>query len=220
MNRFSSILIATMFTMFVHDLFGQSVKHGKADFMIHYDLLSLLGDQISTSMGVSLGVEWGTGSGKSVQASLLYIFHCASCGKPYTTIETASTRGFRVSAGYRFYLFTAKGPLSGFHTGPAVEFQYTAYEMDETYDNGIPNTYRVYRNLMAAHAMAGYQLRVAGPLFLDPEIGLGFRYISSRNEDRKSPGSGQHEFPYDKDFESGHKWFPSIQLSIKLGIKL
>ncbi len=68
--------------------------------------------------------------------------------------------------------------------------------------------------------MAGYQLRIAGPLYFDPSAGLGIRYISSRNENKLGSDSGQHEYPYNKNYESGAQWFPSFDISIKIGLKL
>jgi len=219
MKKFSTIIITAIFSLHVLTLSGQA-ESAKPGFTAWYDLMSLLGDQVSNSTGIGIGAEVATWPGQGLEAGLMYIFHCASCGKPYTSITTDDMRGYRISAAYRFYVFQSKTPMSGFHLGPAAEYQHTAYEMDETYGGGIPNTYRVYRNLVAAHAMAGYRIRVAGPLYLDPELGLGIRYISSRNEGKMGAGPGQHEFLYNKDFESGAQWFPSIQASIKIGFKL
>ncbi|MEN8224745.1 MAG: hypothetical protein ABFS05_05225, partial [Bacteroidota bacterium] len=142
------------------------------------------------------------------------------CEKAYTGITTEKTNGYLLSAETRHYIFPGKQTLSGFHLGPQIIYQYTKSEMMETYDGGIENSYQVYRHLLAAHAMAGYQLRIAGPVFFNPSLGLGFRYISSRNENKKGPDSGQHEYPYDKDYESGNKWFPSFTVNIKIGLKL
>ncbi len=188
--------------------------------IIKYDLISLLGDQVTNSMGVKLGFELALQDDRSLGADLMYIFPCSSCGQSYTTVKTEKTTGFMLSAEYRFYLFRGKHPLSGFHLGPQLEYQFTRSEMNETYDNGILNTYQVYRNLVATHAMAGYQFRVTGPLYFNPALGVGLRYISSRNENKKGDDPGQHEFPYNKDFETGAKWFPSITINIKIGLKL
>ena len=58
------------------------------------------------------------------------------------------------------------------------------------------------------------------PFFFDPSLGLGLRYISSRNENKKGNDSGQYEYPYNKDYESGAKWFPSFIMNLKIGLKL
>ncbi len=199
-------------------LLSQDVRKNAC--IIKYDVISLLGDQVTTSMGVGLGVELMVGSDQSLSTDVMYIFPCKSCGEAYTKIETEKTVGFMVSADYSFYLIPGKHPFSGFHLGPRLAYQYTRSDMYETYQNGVPNTYQVHRNMLSAHAMAGYQFRIAGPLYFDPALGFGVRYISSWSENKKGDDPGQHEFPYDKDFESGAKWFPSFDISIQLGLKL
>ena len=188
--------------------------------IMKYDLISLLGDQVTNSMGVQLGVEFSAGKNKSLEVDLMYIFPCASCSRPYTSIHTEKVNGIQLSGEYRFYLFSGEKPFSGFHLGPQVLWQHTLAGMHETYNNGVNNDYEVFRDLFTTHAMAGYQFRIVGPLHFDPALGLGLRYISSRNEGKKGEGSGQHEFPYDKDYESGAKWFPSITINLKIGLKL
>ncbi|MDT8392490.1 MAG: DUF3575 domain-containing protein [Bacteroidales bacterium] len=192
----------------------------KTDFMIKYDFISLLGDQVTNSMGIQLGAEIPLNSSQSVAMDAMYIFPCQSCDQPYTSIYTEKTSGWMLSAEYRHYIIPGKQSLSGFHLGPQILFQHTKSEMRETYGGGIENHYQVYRDLLAAHVMAGYQLRITGPLYFNPALGLGARFISSRNENKKGTDSGQHEYPYDKDFESGSKWFPGIHINIKLGLKL
>ena len=220
MKRTTIIIVFTIIQMTTITANAQQeVKHRKG-FMIKYDLISLLGDQVSNSMGVRLGFEMLRGTDQAVAADIMYVFPCRSCGQAYTTIETEATVGFMVSGEYRFYLFPGKNAFSGFHVGPQLAYQYTRSEMNETYGNGMPNSYYVYRNQFGIHGMAGYQLGIAGPLYIDPALGLGFRYINSRHEDKLGNDPGQHEFPYDKDFESGARWFPGFDISIKIGLKL
>jgi hypothetical protein len=188
--------------------------------MLKYDVISLLGDQVSNSTGIRLGAEIKNPGNRSLEFDAMFIFPCTSCGGAYYTVETEKTVGFMVSADRRFWLYSGRQAFSGFHVGPRLAYQYTQAEMYETYDNGTPNTYFVYRNMGTLHVMAGYQLCIAGPLYFDPELGIGLRYISSWNKDKKGNDPGQHEFPYDKDYESGSKWFPSFDFNIKLGIKL
>ena len=188
--------------------------------IIKYDIMSLLGDQVTNSMGIMMGVEYFAIKDKSFSLNAMYIFPCANCEQPYTSISTEKTNGFSLSAENRYYLFPGKSPFTGFHLGPQIYYQYTIADMRETYNDGVENIYQVYRNLFAAHAMAGYQLRIAGSLFFDPSLGLGLRYISSRNENKKGNDSGQYEYPYNKDYESGAKWFPSFIMNLKIGLKL
>ncbi|MEE4255447.1 MAG: hypothetical protein V2I47_00270 [Bacteroidales bacterium] len=216
MKKFN-ILVIIMFIAF-HPIWSQEgVKNG---FIIKYDVISLLGDQVSNSAGIRLGAEARNGSNMTLAFDAMFIFPCKSCGGAYYTVETEKTVGFTVSADHRFWLYAGKQAFSGFHVGPRLAYQYTRAEMHKTYDNGIPNNYSVYRNMGTFHVMTGYQLRIAGPLYFDPELGIGLRYISSWHKDKKGSEPGQHEFPYDKDYESGSKWFPSFDLNIKLGIKL
>ncbi len=195
-------------------------QENSRSWMIKYDFTSLLGDKVTNSMGAMLGLEYSAGGNRSFEFDAMYIFPCSSCGKSYTSITAEKTNGLLLSAESRYYLFPGKHLFTGFHLGPQVYYQYTRSEMRETYDGGTENFYQVYRNLLAAHAMAGYQLRITGPLYFNPAIGLGFRYISSRNENKKGADSGQHEYLYNKDFESGSEWFPSITINLKIGIKL
>jgi hypothetical protein len=199
---------------------AQESPSGRTGIMVKYDVISLLGDQVSKSAGLRMGVEFAIGNNQSLETDAMFIFPCASCGKPYTTIYTDKTRGFSISAGYRYYLFPGEPGFKGFHIGPQILYQYTESDMQETYNNGIQNIYFVYRNLLAFHAMAGYQLRIAGPLMFNPVIGIGTRYISSRNANKKQVGTGQHEFPYNKDYENGSQWFPSVTIELKIGLKL
>ena len=220
MERNRIIILATIISMLALSANAQEEKNTRKGFLIKYDLISLLGDQVSNSMGVRLGFERMTVKDQSIAADIMYIFPCKNCGEGYTKIETEKTVGFLISASYCFYLFNREVPFNGFHLGPQLAYQYTRAELFETYNEGVPNTYEVYRNMLTVHAMAGYQIRIAGSIYFDPALGLGFRYISSRNENKKGSDPGQHEFPYDKDYESGAAWFPSIDISIKIGIKL
>jgi hypothetical protein len=199
---------------------AQSEAQEKIPWMIKYDFISLLGDGVTNSMGVKLGVEIPVSDKQAFEFDVMYIFPCASYESAYAKINTEKTNGFMLTAEYRFYLLHRPDLISGFHLGPQVFYQYTKADMSETYQNGIANTYHVYRNLISAHAMVGYQIKIAGPLYFDPAIGFGVRYISSRNENKKGGGSGQHEFIYNKDYESGAQWFPSFTINIKIGFKL
>jgi hypothetical protein len=187
--------------------------------LLKYDFVSLLGDGVTTSMGIKLGIELPVKDKQSIEFDVMYIFPCASCDH-YLTINTEKTNGFMLTAEYRFYLYPGKPPSTGFHLGPQMMYQYTIATLAETYDNGIPNDYQVFRNLWAIHAMVGYQLKVAGPLYFDPAIGLGTRFISSRNENKKGTEPGQYEFPYEKLYDTGAKWFPSYTFNIKIVFKL
>lgn len=218
MKKYLISIIIIMFCLANNLLRSQDVT--LRGWLLKYDVISLLGDQVSSSMGVRLGVEFMTGRDQSLSADIMYIFPCTSCGEAYTRIETEKTVGFLISADYSFYLITGKQAFSGFHLGPRLAYQFTQADMYETYQNGIPNTYQVYRNMIAAHAMAGYQIRIAGPLYFDPALGFGFRFISSRNENKMGDDPGQHEFIYNKDYESGAQFFPSFDISIKIGLKL
>jgi len=199
---------------------AQSGPEKSKSYLIKYDLISLLGDQVTNSMGIQIGSEIFLTANGSLEADVMIIFPCSSCGKPYTSIKTEKTNGFTLSAAYRYYFYSGVKPSSGFHIGPQALYQYTVSELSETYDDGIPNSYHVYRNMGCLHAMTGYQICIAGPLYFDPVIGLGLRYISSYNRGKKGEGSGQFEFPYNKDFETGSKLFPSVTINLKIGFKL
>ena len=214
------IILCMAISMLTNTVNAQQKQAESNSLFIKYDLISLMGDQVTTSMGVKLGIEIPTGVKTSLETDLMYIFPCQSCGKAYTSIQTSSTNGFLISSNYRFYLYQGKADGSGFHLGQQMEYQYTVSDLDETYDEGIANTYKVYRNLFALHALAGYRLKIAGPLYFNPSAGIGIRYISSWNKGKKGNGSGQYEFFYNKDFESGSKFFPSVLINLKIGLKL
>ncbi|HSG67219.1 MAG TPA: hypothetical protein VK994_00835 [Bacteroidales bacterium] len=213
-SRIIHLMIAMTITLNIN---AQDQDRG---FIIRYDAISLLGDQTTNSMGVKLGAEYFYRAKSSISLEAMYVFTCDACGESFTKVNTENTNGFSVSAENRNYLVPGKAAFSGFHLGPLVSFLYSSSEMWETFDGGVENHYQVYRYLLTAHVMAGYQFRIAGPLYFNPAFGLGFRFVSSRNENKKGTGSGQHEFPYDKDFESGSKWFPGINISINIGLKL
>lgn len=186
--------------------------------MIKYDFMSLMGDGTTTSMGVKLGVEIPLKNNQSFEIDAMYIFPCAACKTDYFRIKTEKTNGFTLTAEYRFYLLHRPAPMGGFHLGPQVFYTYTKADMLDT--PGIPSTtYHVYRNLVAAHAMVGYQARMARRLYFDPSIGIGLRYISSWNEYKIEDGSDRYEFPYNKPYEWGSQWFPSVTINIKFAFK-
>lgn len=216
MRRFRIQLLLVM--MFICSFnYAQDVGRG---WILKYDIVSLLGDQVTNSMGIMLGIEHFLNEKRSVAIDAMYIFPCSGCGKTYSSIPTDKTNGFSVSGEYRFYIIPGRQPATGFHLGPQVYYQYTVADLPETYDGGKENIYQVYRSLLATHVMAGYQLPIAGPFVFNPSFGLGFRYISSRNENKQGNDSGQHEFLYNKDYESGSQWFPSFKLNIKIGLKI
>ena len=202
------------------NLMNLSEQDNKMDFIIKYEFISLLGDQVTNSMGFQLGAELQLKEKQSLTFDAMYIFSCQSCQGAFTRIYTESTHGYMLGSEYRFYLVSEDQKISGFYLGPQILFQHTKSVLRETYDGGIDNQYQVYRDLMAAHVMTGYQLRITGPLYFNPAVGVGIRFVNSRTLNKKGTDSGQHEFPYDKDFESGSKWFPGINACIKLGIKL
>jgi hypothetical protein len=197
-----------------------NAQNDKMDLIFKYDFISLLGDQVSNSMGVQLGTEMKIKKGQSFALDAMYIFPCKSCQGSYTRINTESTYGYMMAAEYRFYLVNGNQSLSGFYLGPQILFQHTKSVLRETYDSGIDNQYQVYRNLMATHVMTGYQLRITGPLYFNPAVGVGIRFVFSRTLNKKGTDSGQHEYPYNKNFESGSKWFPGFNACLKLGLKL
>lgn len=216
MKRFHFITLFIATCIFLQ----AGAQENKVEYLIKYDLASILGDQVTNSSGIQLGTELMLDPKQSLAFDVMYIFPCESCKQPYTTITSRDTRGWMISSEYRFYLVRGKHKASGFHLGPQILFQHTKSEMRETYNEGIENIYTVSRDLLATHAMAGYQFRLGGPFFFNPAFGLGLRLISSRTENKQGTDSGQHEFPYDKDFESGSKWFPGFTFNLKFCLKL
>ncbi len=215
-----SIILWFTFILMTSCGFAQGEKAERRGVVLKYDLLSLLGDQVTNSMGIRLGAEIPAGKSSSFSADLMYIFPCANCGQAYTSIKTEKTTGYQASGEYRYCLKAGKHSFSGFYLGPQLVYQRTHSEMKETYNNGIPNTYDVYRDMFALHAMAGYQVRITGRLYFDPSAGIGCRYISSRNENKKGQDPGQHEYFYNKNFEEGSAGFFSFNLQLKIGLKL
>ena len=211
------IFLSTFIFLFSISAVGQQKTK---PLILKYDLMSLLGDKVTNSMGIQLGLEKFISSSISLSVDAMYIFPCSCCGKPYTGITTESTKGVSASTGARYYSSKKADTPEGLYFGPLFSFLHTRSEMWEASDVSGENLYMVYRDLFSAHVMAGYQLRITGPLYFDPSIGLGTRFISSRNDNKVGTDSGQHEYLYDKDFESGSKWFPSLNISIKIGLKI
>lgn len=197
---------------------AQTSETEKSPWMLKYDFMSLMGDGVTNSMGVKLGVEIPLKNNQSFEFDAMYIFPCAICNSDYFRIKTEKTNGFTLTAEYRFYLLHRPAPMGGFHLGPQIFYTYTKADMLET-TKGQPNTYHVYRNLVSAHAMVGYQAKMARRLYFDPSIGIGLRYISSWNDNKIEAGSDQYEIPYNKPYESGSKWFPSFTINIKIAFK-
>lgn len=207
----SCILMATQIMAQTNETEGNT-------WMIKYDFISLMGDGITSSMGVKLGVEIPLKNNQSFEFDAMYIFPCEACKVAYFRIQTEKTNGIMLTAEYRFYLLHRPAPMGGFHLGPQVFYTYTKADMLETPEKPS-TTYHVYRNLVAAHAMVGYQAKMARRLYFDPSIGIGLRYISSWNDNKLEDGSDQYEFPYNKLYESGSQWFPSVTLNIKFAFK-
>jgi hypothetical protein len=74
------ILISTIF-MITGNMYSQENKNDQEGCIIKYDVISLLGDQVSNSMGVRLGLEWMNAERQSLAADIMYIFPCESCGE-------------------------------------------------------------------------------------------------------------------------------------------
>jgi len=126
MKKTSTLYIIIVF-LTSHSL--QSQEDIQRNCILKYDVISLLGDQVSNSMGVRLGAEIMYDDKKSLVFDAMYIFPCNSSGGAYTKVETENTVGFMVSADYRFYLFQREHAIGGFHIGPRLAYQFTRSEM-------------------------------------------------------------------------------------------
>jgi hypothetical protein len=96
-SRSSLLILACIFYSVLADA-QTSDNSNNNGFVIKYDLISLLGDQVSNSMGIQLGIEFPAKANRSMEVDLMYIFSCASCSQPYTTIHTENVNGIQLSA--------------------------------------------------------------------------------------------------------------------------
>ena len=106
--------------------------------IIKYDIMSLLGDQVTNSMGIMMGVEYFAKKDKSFSLDAMYIFlHVLIVGSLIQVLVLKKPMVFHYQLRTDTTSFPGKSPFTGFHLGPQVHYQYTIAEMRETYNGGV-----------------------------------------------------------------------------------
>ena len=159
----------------------------------------------------------------SLGIDLGYIIYYGSPAKGDISIPVKNVKGFYSNIEYRHYYHQSK--RYKFYYGVNFVYQNSKttreeeilnYTINPPYATVFINNYIVVRELYAAHIKAGIRMQYHNFVF-DPTIGIGVRYITSTAIDKVGTDNGEYEIPYNKPFDNGSKWFPSINYNFKIG---
>ncbi|MBI9039439.1 MAG: hypothetical protein JEY97_15000 [Bacteroidales bacterium] len=200
---------------------NQSDKEHKSIKIIKYDITSLMGDGVTNSSGIQVGIELELKDNFSFEQDLMYIFGLDKNDIGYFEIDVENVYGLKSVSELRYYLKHGIEPkLTGVYLAPNLILQYTNALRKQLDENHISNSYHVNRFVFALHGKLGIQFVLYKNLFLDISAGFGIRYISSNSFGEKNDYISEYEYPYNKTYNTGSNWFPSITGGFRLGYKL
>jgi len=194
--------------------FCQDTINNKKNFIIKFSPFLLLGDYITASIGIPIGIEFKINKKLSFDQNFSYIFGSKDHNTVFIPIE--NMKGIRSDSEFKRYL-NNRNNFTGFYLASHILYQYT----NVTTADWVGHL-KVYRNLFAIHEKVGWQYISKKGFVFDVAIGFGPRYITSKSSDDASINfleSGP--FPWSwhekKPYEYGSKWYFGINGSFKLG---
>jgi hypothetical protein len=196
---------------------GQDNSNNKTELYFKYSPLSLLGDGVTNSIGIQLGLEYKLKNQIGIQQDIMYIFLFSHKNQNFFTINVNNINGIRSITELRFYLNKENQHLEGIYIAPQLIYQYTKAIRTQSLVNQDVNEYCIKRNVIAFHGKLGWQLVNKCRFILDVSCGVGLRYIASFNSGKIPDHSIDYEFPYSKDYDSGSKIFPSFIMALNIG---
>jgi len=195
-------------------------KESKSVKIIKFDISSLMGDGVTNSSGIQLGIESELKDNLSFEQDLMYIFKFDRNYSGFFDIDVENIYGLKSVSELRYYLKKYIEPkLTDVYLAPNLIFQYTNALRKQYDENHIPNSYHVNRFVFALHGKIGLQFILYKNLILDIAAGFGTRYISSNSIGEKYDYIDESEYPYGKLYNTGSKWFPSMTGSFRIGYK-
>jgi hypothetical protein len=187
---------------------------------LKYDFASIVGDGVTNSCGVQLGLEFEMNDNIGFEQDLMYIFTADWQNNGYYEIEVEKVNGLKSITELRFYRYSKDNrKLKGPYVAPNLIFQYTEATREAKDENHAVYSYNVGRFVFALHGKFGYQSKLYRKIYFDLACGPGIRYISSKSQNKKISYSTTYEFPYSKDYDTGSEWFLSINFSFKIAYK-
>jgi uncharacterized protein YxeA len=215
-------ILVLLFVICSFFVFGQNQSdiENKPVKIIKFDISSLMGDQVTNSSGIQLGLEIELKDNLSFEQDLMYIFKYDRSYKRYFEITCENINGIKSVSELRYYFKKDIDPkFTDIYMAPNLILQYTNAIREENDEYGTPNNYQVNRFVFALHGKIGLQFALYKNLYLDISTGLGVRNISSNAIGKKSNNNNEHEFLYGKLYDNGSEWFISLTGSFRLGFK-
>ena len=211
--NFIKLIFLFLTLLFSNQCFGQdTLKNQKRNFIIKFSPGLLLGDYITTSIGIPLGIEMKINKNLSFDQNFSYITSTGNTGGLFI-IDVNKIKGIRSDSELKCYL-NKRDDLTGYYFATHFLYQYTdATEAD------YANNLKVFRNLIAIHEKFGWQSISKKGFVFDVAIGLGTRYTYSKSNNSAAVQSNEFIpfYWYRKTYEFGDKWFFSINYSFKVG---
>ena len=214
------VIILVIFPYFI-SCQNQPDKERKSVKIIKFEISGLMGDGITNSSGIQLGIESELKNNLSFEQDLMYIFKFDRNNSGFFEIDVENIYGLKSVSELRYYLKKdVKPKLTDVYLALNLILQYTNALRKQKDENHIPNSYHVNRFVFALHGKIGLQFVLYKNLILDISAGLGIRYISSNSIGEKYDYIEECEYLYGKLYNSGSKWLPSMTGGFRLGYKL
>ncbi|MCF6185211.1 MAG: hypothetical protein L3J56_11455 [Bacteroidales bacterium] len=183
--------------------------------------LLLGGDYITYSVGIPLGIEIKINKKLNFYQGFTYIMPAIKDNVNsiiYFRKREDKINGIRTDSELKRYF--KSNTYKGFYLSTHFLYQYTDVS---TVTGGYQRT---YRNLFALHEKIGWQTIIKNGFFFnngfvfDVAIGFGVRYdYSQTNYSNQLSTFNERSllYPYNKIYQYGSKWFPSVNGSFKIG---
>ncbi len=223
--KFWSVFIWCMAILVFYpaNIFSQNelVTETKPDKIIKFDIVGLMGDGVTNSSGIQLGVEMELKKSFSFEQDLMYIFKFDSDNPPFFETEVENILGLKSVSEFRYYFKKDIDPkLTDVYIAPGLILQYTTASRKQSDKLQNTNNYIVNRFVFAFHGKLGIQFELYKNLLLDISAGLGIRYVSSNSSGEKDGYIYGPEYVYGKKYNSGSQWqFPSMTGSFRIGYR-
>lgn len=217
------MIIVIILVIFPYLVSGQNQpdKERKSVKIIKFEISGLMGDGVTNSSGIQLGIESELKDNFSFEQDLMYIFKFDRNNSGFLEIDVENIYGLKSVSELRYYLKKDIEPkLTDVYLATNLILQYTNALRKQKDENYIPNSYHVNRFVFALHGKIGLQFVLYKNLIIDISAGFGIRYISSNSIGEKYDYIDECEYPYGKLYNTGSKWFPSMTGGFRLGYKL
>jgi hypothetical protein len=139
-------------------------------------------------------------------------------------IRVKDVSGFTLRSEIRRYFGDNESDYTGFYLGFHFMFNYSRATRTQTVVDypraAYHHDYYVKRNVSAVHVTAGHQVHMNSRFTFDISSGLGIRRISSYSENKMERSIIEFEIPYNKPYDEGTRFFPSVITNVKFGYRI